>query len=182
MLTKISWDSGWSTSARRVAARDQLQKRHMAHLRRCADCIPRKLIGRDSRGDKSQQPQSPSTWSPELLEPGKGTKCRPIQVCLCGIPGNLNLNSLELGNALNPGPTSDSSRQSNLEPEQCRLGKHTVVSRGGVWGWWCKPSVAETVGAHASVICLQCSSLPIAQLSLKMCPPPPPCVRAEITR
>ena len=27
LLTKTSWDSGWSTSARRVAARDQLLRR-----------------------------------------------------------------------------------------------------------------------------------------------------------
>ena len=32
---------------------------------------------------------------------------------------------LDPGSACNPGSTSDSSWQSNLEPEQCRLGKHT---------------------------------------------------------
>ena len=32
-------------------------------------------------GDKSQQPRSPNTSSPELLRPGKGTKRRPNQVC-----------------------------------------------------------------------------------------------------
>ena len=53
------------------------QKRHTAHLRRCAHCTPRKLSSRDKGGNKSQQPHLPSTWSPELLEPGKGTKCRP---------------------------------------------------------------------------------------------------------
>ena len=30
------------------------QKRHMAHLRRHASCIPRKQSGRDRGGDKSQ--------------------------------------------------------------------------------------------------------------------------------
>ena len=50
---------------------------------------------------------SPSTWLPELLRPGKGTKCRPSQVC--GLPENLNLSSLDLGSARNPGPTLDSS-------------------------------------------------------------------------
>ena len=41
--------------------------------------------------------------------------------------------------------------QSNLEPEQCRLGKHTRCERG-------KPSVAETLRAlptDANDICLQ---------------------------
>ena len=36
-------------------------------------------------------------------------------LCLCGVPENLNLNSLDLGIARNPGPASDSCRQSNLE-------------------------------------------------------------------
>ena len=64
---------------------------------------------------------------------------------LCGVPKNLNLSSFDLGSALNPEPASDSAWQSNLEPEQCRLGKHTRREQG-------KPSVAETLQAHASVI------------------------------
>ena len=32
-------------------------------------------------GDKSQQLRLPNTSSPELLGPGKGTKCRPNRVC-----------------------------------------------------------------------------------------------------
>ena len=49
--------------------------------RRCASCTPRKLSSRDGGGDKLQPPRSPNTWSPELLQPGKGTKHRPNQVC-----------------------------------------------------------------------------------------------------
>ena len=37
---------------------------------------------------------------------------------------------LRLGSAYNPGPASDSSWQSNLEPKQCRQGKHTRHERG----------------------------------------------------
>ena len=80
---------------------------------------------------------------------------------LCGVPENLNLSGFDLGSALNPGPASDSSWQSNLKPEQCRLGKHTRHEQG-------KPSVAETLGAlttDTSDICLQCSSLPTARLN-----------------
>ena len=44
---------------------------------------------------------------------------------VCGVPQYLNLSGLDLGSAGNPGPASDSSRQSNLEPKQCRQGKHT---------------------------------------------------------
>ena len=41
-------------------------------------------------------------------------------LCLCGVPENLNLSNLVLGNAPYPGPTSESSQQSNLEPDKCR--------------------------------------------------------------
>ena len=49
---------------------------------------------------------------------------------LCGVPENLTLRDLDLGNARNPGPASDSSWQSNLEPEHCRSGKHTRHEQG----------------------------------------------------
>ena len=51
-------------------------------------------------------------------------------LCLCGVPENLNLSCLDLGSARKPGPASDSSRQSNLESEQCRLGKHKRREQG----------------------------------------------------
>ena len=44
---------------------------------------------------------------------------------LCGVPEYLNLSGLDLGSAYNPGPASDSSWQSNIEPKQRRQGKHT---------------------------------------------------------
>ena len=53
-----------------------------------------------------------------------------LSLCLCGVPEYLNLNGLDLGSAYKPGPTSDSSRQSNLEPKQCRQGKHTHREQG----------------------------------------------------
>ena len=53
-----------------------------------------------------------------------------LSLCLCGVPKNLNLSGLDLGSACKPGPTSDSSQQSNLESEQCRLGKHTRREQG----------------------------------------------------
>ena len=104
------------------------QERHTAHLRRCTHCTPRKPSGRDAGGDKSQQQRSASTWSPELLGLGKGTKRRLNQVC--AFVEYLNLSGLDLASAFNPGQASDSSWQSNLEPEQCRLGKYTCCERG----------------------------------------------------
>ena len=109
------------------------QKRHTAHLRRRTHCTPRKPSGRDRGGDKLQ----PSTGG----------------VCAHQAPGHLSC--LDLGRAQNTGstkssplwsirepewlrlekgmqprPTSNSSQQRNLEPEQCRLGKHTCCEWG----------------------------------------------------
>ena len=70
-------DIRWEGHSQRLAP----QKRHTSHLRRCTSCTPRKPSGWDGGGDKLQQPRSPSTWSPELLRPGKSTKLRPNQVC-----------------------------------------------------------------------------------------------------
>ena len=68
----------WMIDIRREghSQRSASQKRHTAHLRRRAHCIPRKPSSRDRGGDKSKW-RSPNTSSPELLGPGKGTKCRP---------------------------------------------------------------------------------------------------------
>ena len=45
---------------------------------------------------------------------------------LWGLPECLNLNSLDLGGASSPGPATDGSRWSNLEPEQCVQGGYTL--------------------------------------------------------
>ena len=79
-------------------------------------------------------------------------------LCLCGVPEYLNLSGVDLGSAYNPGPASDISRQSNLELKQCNREITHALSRG-------KPSVAETLQAHASVICLQRPSLPTVRLN-----------------
>ena len=99
-------------------------------LRRGASCTPRKPSSRDGRGDKSQRPRSPNTRATRTWE-GHKTQAQP-SLCLCGIPQYLNLSSLDLESACNPGPASDSSRQNNLEPEQCRLGKHTRCEWGQI--------------------------------------------------
>ena len=52
---------------------------------------------------------SPSTWLPELLGPGKGTKCTPKLVCGLMECLNLNLCSVDLGSTRNAGLTLDSN-------------------------------------------------------------------------
>ena len=53
----------------------------------------------------------------------EGHKTQANQVCAC--EEYPNLSSLDLRYAYNPGLASDSFWKSNLEPKQCRQGKHT---------------------------------------------------------
>ena len=110
---------------------------------------------------------------------GKQTQHWKLNKYLCEVLENRNLSGLDLGRAWNPGPISDSSWQSNLEPKQCRLGKHTPHR----WGQTqCGLDTART--PHTSQWYLFAVFLPprstTEQVSLKKWPPPPPCVRAEI--
>ena len=61
------------------------QKRHMAHWRRVHPLPPRKPSGWTREVVRCTphlgRQRSPSTWSPELLGPGKGKKRRPNRVC-----------------------------------------------------------------------------------------------------
>ena len=117
------------------------QKRHMAHLRRRAHCTPRKLSSWDRGSDMMQPPTGGNcacqylvTWAARTWD-GHKTLAQP-SLGLCRVPENLNLRGLDRGSACNPGPASDSSRQSKLEPEQCRLGKHTHRERGQTQCGW----------------------------------------------
>ena len=68
------------------------------------------------------------TWAAWTWE-GHKMQAQP-SLHLCGVPENMNLSCLDLGSTRNPGPASDSSRHSNLEPEKCRIWKHTCREQG----------------------------------------------------
>ena len=149
LLTKTSWDSGWSTSTGRVTGRVSSQKRHTAHLRSCAGCTPRKQSSRDGGGDKSQ----PSTGGDHARQ----------------APGHLSCS--DLGSAQNAGPTQSAPLWSTREPEperlrpgkctqprQYRLGKHTRPERG-------QTQCGRDTASIARDTCWQCSSLPTARLN-----------------
>ena len=134
------------------------QKRHVAHWRRAHPRQPRNPSGWNGEVVRHthhlRRVRLPSTWSPELLGPGKGTKRRPNQVCACVE----YLSSLDLGSTCNPEPAPCRATwsQSSVDWES------TLAVSGG------KPSVAQTLWAlptHANDICLQCSFLPTAQLN-----------------
>ena len=142
------------------------QRRHMAHVGRCSHYAPRKPSGWDQGGDK--------------------THCTPEE---CAQQAPCHLSCSDLGRAQNAGPTKYLPFWSTqeLEPEQLRPGKCMLPracfrqfpcratwslssvdreSTGAMNGG--KPSVVQTMRAlpkHASDICLQCSSLPTAQLN-----------------
>ena len=116
------------------------QNRHTAHLRRHTCCTPRKPSGRNREGGKPQPPtggESTRQAPGHLSCSGLGRTQHQVQpsLRLCGVPENVNLSGLDLRSACKPESPSDSSRQSNLESEQCRLGKHTRCERGAnpVW-------------------------------------------------
>ena len=82
------------------------------------------------------------------------TKAQP-NPHLCGVLENPNLRGLDLGSACKPGPTSDSSARATWSLSSVDWESTHALSGG-------KPSVAESLWAHASDICLQCFSLPKA--------------------
>ena len=118
--------------------------RHMAHLRH-AHCTPRKPSGWNGVGDKPQPSTGGDYTRPapghlscsdlERAQNAGSTKSAPLWSTK-----NLNLSGLDLGRACKPGPASDSSQHSNLEPEQCRLGKLTRCEWGNpLWLNHCEP-------------------------------------------
>jgi len=116
-------------------------------------------------------------------------------------PGHLGC--WDLGNTQNAGPTKsaplmsirvpepeqlrpvksiqprDSLRQfpaEQIEPKQCRQGKHTRHERGQTQGGRDTASVSQCYSFAASLP----PQSRTEQVSLKKCPPPPPSVRTEI--
>ena len=84
---------------------------------RGASCTPRKLGSRVGKGDKSQWLRSPNSrvaWTWE----GHKTQAQP-SLHLWGLRECLSLSGLDQGGVCRPGPASDGSWRSNLEPEQC---------------------------------------------------------------
>ena len=72
------WDSGQSMSTGRVTARDQLPRGDTGTPEKARLLYTQKTewLAREAISSSL-----PSTWSLELLRPGKGPNCRPNQVC-----------------------------------------------------------------------------------------------------
>ena len=164
LLTTSSWDPGWLTSARRVAAWDQLP-----------------------RGDTRHTWDSALVASWETEQPGLGRWLRHtvhLGPCACQAPGCLSWEGHKMYTPLSLCPMRSAREH---ECEHLRTGKCTKCRAcfgqyhcRATWSLssvdmestctmsWDKPSVAQTLWAlptHTSDICLQCSSLPTAQLN-----------------
>jgi len=132
------------------------QRRHTAHLSKYFCSAPRTLSCLDWEDIKTHGPprtvHSPSTWSLELLGPGKGTKLTPNRVC--ALQTTLGLSSV--------GP--ESTRHLGLWQTQC--GSYAVST----------PHICQQ---YLFVVFLHLHNT-IEQVSLNKWPPSLPCVRAEI--
>ena len=82
LLTKTSWDSRRLTSTGRISSPEET---HSTPEKVCPLYTQKTEWLGWGRGEVSDlnwgQLRMPSTWSPELLEPGTGAKHRPNQVC-----------------------------------------------------------------------------------------------------
>ena len=115
------------------------------------------------------------TWAAWTWEGHKTQAQRSLH--LWGLPECLNLSSLDLGGACSPGPASDGSQRSNIEPEQSGQGGHTGCERGQAHCGWDTASTRQCY--------LFAASLPphsaTEQVSLKESVHHSPlCVRVEI--
>ena len=147
LLTKTSWGSGQSTSTWEGAPVVHPENRSAG---------TREAI---SHSNCARQ----NTSSPELLGPGKGSKRRPNQICASeDYPSAWTWAAWTW--EVSPGPASDCSGGTTYSPSSVGREATRAVSGG-------RPSVAEALRAHASVICLQHPSLPphsaTEQVSLK---------------
>ena len=112
-LTKTSWDSGQLTSAWKITSRDQfLEETHSTGDGR-AGCYPGNPVAGIWEVRRCSpylgRLRSPSTWSPELLGPGKGTKRRPNPSAPLWSPREPEPEQLRPGKCTQPRPASDSS-------------------------------------------------------------------------
>ena len=115
------------------------------------------------------------TWAARTWE-GHKMQAQP-SLRLWGLLECLNLSSLDLGGACSPGPASDDSQWSNLEPEQCGQRGHTCCEWGQAQCGW---DSASTCQCYLFGVSLPPHST-TEQVSLKeSVHHRPPSVRAEI--
>ena len=81
------------------------------------------------------------TWAAWTWE-GHKTQAQ-LSLRLWGLPECLNLSGLDPGSASSPGPATDGSRQSSLEPEQCGQGGYMHRERRQTQCGWGTESTCQ---------------------------------------
>ena len=143
-------------------------------LRRCTGCTPRKTAAVTgeaiSRSDHARQtPDHLSCSDLGRAQNAGPTLSAPLRTTQVPEPEQLRPGR-------SPGPASDDSWWSNLEPEQCGQGEHMRREwRQAQCGW----DTASTCQCYLFAASLLPHSA-TEQVSLNTCPPLPPCVRADI--
>ena len=163
LLTKTSWDSGRSTSTWEGAPVVHPENRMAGtgevigpsdHAHQTPGHLSCSNLGRAQNAGPTEFAPLRTTRVPEP-EPLRPGKCIQHMAGLRQFPAE------------------------RLEPDQCRQGKHKHRERGQTQ---CGQDTAST--PHTCQCYLFAVFLPphctIEQVSLKNCPPPPPCVRVEI--
>ena len=154
----------------------------MAHLRRCSHGALRKPSAWDRGGDKTHRPagrvSSPSTWSPELLGPGKGTKHGPTKFVLLWSTQEPEPEWLRPVKCMQP------RAHFRQFPYRATWSLSSVdwESTHAVSGDKCGSDTVSTPHTHQwylLAVFLPPQSI-TEQVSLNIWPPLPPCVRAEI--
>ena len=183
LLATSSWDPGWLTSTRRLAAWDQLPRGAIRHI-----------------GFHSAPRKARCTWETKWPAPGRWLRCMAHLGQALGF-----LSCSDLGRAQNTCPARSVPLQSTWEPEWLRPGKCTKhkahfgqcpcrapwslssvdpesTHRLKLWQTQCGPYSASTPSIWQFY--LFAASLPphnkTEQVSLNKWPPLPPCVRVAI--
>ena len=171
------WNPGRLTSARRVAARDQLprgdtpQGNQVARTGEVIRCNPPPQPG------ESALAKHLVTWAARTWE-GHKTQAQP-SLCLCGVPESLNLSGLDLGRACNPGPSLDSSPAEQPGAWAVQTGKAHMPWAGTNPVWPRCSEHPHTCQWYLFAVFLSLHSI-TEQVSLNKWPPSPLCVREEV--
>ena len=136
-------------------------------LRRCARSTSRKLSSRDGGGDKLQGLHLPNTWSPELLGPVRAQNVGPAESAPLWTTRVPEPERLIPVRCMQPRAGLRPSRHSDIEPKQCRKGKHTRRE----WGQMqCGQDTVNTCQCYLFAASLPPHSM-TEQVSLKKCTP-----------
>ena len=160
LLTKTSWGSGRSTSA--------WEGTPVVHPENQATGMGEAISRSDHARQTPHHLSCSNLWKAQNAGPTQSAPLRTTRV-----PES---EQLRPGRCMQPRAGLRRFQRSNLEPELCGQGACTCHERGQAQCGWDTASTRQCYLFEASLP----PHSPTEQVSLKKCPPPPPCVRSEI--